>query len=142
MDGLLLTPLKRIPTAGGDVLHGMKEGDPGYAGFGEAYFSLVRPGVIKGWKRHRRMTLNLIVTQGRIRFVVCDDRKGAPRFEETLLSPDSAETCCRLTVAPGLWMAFRGEGESVNMLLNIASLRHDPDEAENALLETFPFRWP
>jgi dTDP-4-dehydrorhamnose 3,5-epimerase len=120
----------------------MKEGDPGYAGFGEAYFSLVRPGVIKGWKRHRRLTLNLIVTQGRIRFIVCDDGRGAPRFKEALLSLDSAETYRRLTVAPGLWMAFRGEGESVNMLLNIANLRHDPDETENAALETFPFRWP
>ena len=38
----LLTPLKTIDVAGGDVRHAMKRNDPGYVGFGEAYFSIVK----------------------------------------------------------------------------------------------------
>ena len=41
---ILLTPLSRIETTGGDVLHAMKQSEEGYAGFGEAYFSWVSTG--------------------------------------------------------------------------------------------------
>ena len=77
IEGLLLTPLKIIDVPGGAVLHGMKSSDPGYSGFGEAYFSRVEPGVIKAWKKHNLMTLNLVVCAGRIKFVVYDDRSGS-----------------------------------------------------------------
>ena len=46
--GLLFTPLRRIPTANGEVRHGLRASDVGFAGFGEAYFSEVLPGAIKG----------------------------------------------------------------------------------------------
>lgn len=134
--GLLLTRLDRISLEAGDVLHGMKEGDPGFAGFGEAYFSTVHQGVTKGWKRHRLMTINLIVLQGQIRFVVWDHLLETATFT---LSPDRMESYCRLTVPPGVWFAFRGEEGRANMLVNIANLRHDPAEVETAPLETFPF---
>ena len=59
MEGVTLTALQQIDTAGGSVLHAMKAGDAGFSGFGEAYFSAVEKGFIKGWKRHREMTLNV-----------------------------------------------------------------------------------
>ena len=64
LDGVMITPLKIIQVPGGDVSHGMKISDPGFAGFGEVYFSNIEPGVVKAWKRHRKMTLNLVVTVG------------------------------------------------------------------------------
>jgi dTDP-4-dehydrorhamnose 3,5-epimerase len=142
MKGVMLTPLKRIPLPAGDVLHGMKEGEPGYAGFGEAYFSIVHLGTVKGWKRHNRMTLNLVVPVGRVGFAICDDRSGSPSFQTVTLSPDDDATYQRLTVSPGLWVAFRGEGGGLNMLLNLASIRHDPAEGDNKPLSDFPFHWP
>ena len=39
----------------------MKCVDPGFEGFGEVYFSSVLQGLVKAWKRHSRMTLNLDV---------------------------------------------------------------------------------
>ena len=41
---IMITPLARITTVGGDVLHAMKKNDQGYSDFGEAYFSLVSKG--------------------------------------------------------------------------------------------------
>jgi dTDP-4-dehydrorhamnose 3,5-epimerase len=123
----------------------MKEGDSGYDGFGEAYFSTVPQGMVKGWKRHRKMTLNLVVPFGRIRFVICDDRGNsneAPQFLSVVLSPETEETYQRLTVRPELWVAFRGEAPGVNLALNLANLRHDPHEAEDRPLECFAWQWP
>ena len=75
MDGVILTPLKQIHHPKGDILHGMKKSDIGFDGFGEAYFSSIKEGEIKGWKKHRKMTLNLIVPVVEIEFVVFDAKK-------------------------------------------------------------------
>jgi dTDP-4-dehydrorhamnose 3,5-epimerase len=131
--GAIVTPLRRIYNPKGDVFHGLKASEDSFKGFGEAYFSSVNSGVIKGWKRHREMTLNLIVPAGTIEFHLCSEdgsngesvRLGNSRY-------------ARLTVPPGIWMAFRGIGEGLNLLLNVASIPHDPDEAVNVPLERFP----
>jgi dTDP-4-dehydrorhamnose 3,5-epimerase len=133
-DGVLLTKLRRIPTPRGAVLHGIKSVDPGYAGFGEAYFSMVDHGAVKGWKRHTRMVLNLVVCVGAIRFYVRGEDGWAG---SVVLSPDADESHARLTVPPGLWMAFEGVSQAANMVLNVASIGHDPSEAETAPIETF-----
>jgi len=64
IDGVVLTRLSIINIPDGDVLHAMKSNDLGYSGFGEAYFSIVKQNVVKAWKRHREMTLNLVVPVG------------------------------------------------------------------------------
>ena len=64
IDNFLITPLGIINTPGGNVMHGMKESDSGFSGFSEAYFSEIDFGAIKAWKRHKEMTLNLVVPVG------------------------------------------------------------------------------
>ena len=129
-----LTPLKRIGTPKGDVLHGIKSADAGFDGFGEAYFSQVYAGETKGWKRHFRMTLNLVCCVGAIQVVVRDDAGVVLRAD---LSPDHPDLYQRLTVPPGYWVAFRGAGEGTSMLLNVASIPHDPEESETRPLDAF-----
>jgi dTDP-4-dehydrorhamnose 3,5-epimerase len=141
MEGVQLTPLKRITHPKGDILHALKRSAPGYAGFGEAYFSSVLPGEVKGWKRHRRVTLNLVVPVGCIRFVLHDQRPESAtcgRFEEVRLSPAHY---ARLTVTPGLWLAFAAAHEGTSLLLNIANEEHDPAEADNLELAAFAYSW-
>lgn len=138
MDALtraLYTPLRRIAHPQGDVLHALKASDAGFAGFGEAYFTTVHQGVTKGWKRHLRMHMNLVVPVGRVRFHVHDEANG--RTECFVLGEDATEYG-RLTVPPGLWMAFSGLDAPLNLVLNLASIPHDPLEAVNQPLERFP----
>jgi dTDP-4-dehydrorhamnose 3,5-epimerase len=128
---VLVTPLRIIRGDSGDVMHAMKESEKTFNGFGEAYFSTIRTGAVKGWKKHRRMILNLVVPVGAIKFVLYDDRpdsKSYKIFQEITLSPENYQ---RLTVPPGIWMAFNGIGTNENLLLNIASIPHDPMEADN-----------
>lgn len=141
IDGVKLTLLKQIATSGGDVLHAMKNSDPGFVGFGEAYFSTVEPGAIKAWKRHREMTLNIVVPIGSIRFVIHDDREGSPNygvFDEVVLSKDNY---CRLTIPPMLWMGFQCIGNVTGMLLNVASIPHDANEVDRKKIDEFDFDW-
>jgi dTDP-4-dehydrorhamnose 3,5-epimerase len=139
MEGVLLTPLRQIYHPKGDVFHGMKASDPGYSGFGEAYFSTVHKGDIKPWKKHLRMTLNLVVPMGCIRFVLHDTREASATFGQTQVVEIGPANYQRLTVPPGVWMAFEGLSEGLNLLLNVANLEHDPLEVERVDLETFDY---
>jgi dTDP-4-dehydrorhamnose 3,5-epimerase len=140
-DGVFLTPLKIIPGESGDVLHGMKASDPTFRSFGEAYFSTVKRGIRKGWKKHLRMELNLVVPVGEIGFVLYDDRQDSDTCNEFFEVRLSRENYQRLTVPPGIWMAFYGISPNENMLLNLASIQHDPAEAENLPLENERIRY-
>lgn len=127
-----LTPLKRITTPKGDVLHALKAGEASFQGFGEAYLTCILPGETKGWKKHQRMTLNLVVTVGNVRFYVRSvDGELVKHFDI------GERNYARLTVPPGYWVAFENQGSAMAMILNVASIEHDPAEADNVPLETF-----
>lgn len=135
MDGVILTPLKQIYHPKGDIFHAMKKSDIGFDGFGEAYFSTINQNDIKGWKKHTKMTLNIVVPVGNIEFVVYDEN--SKEFFSTKLSYNNYQ---RLTVKAGLWMAFKGL-DKYNMLLNLASIEHDPNEAINIGIEEIKYEW-
>lgn len=135
MDGVILTPLKQIHHPKGDIFHAMKKSDDGFDGFGEAYFSTINQNDVKGWKKHIQMTLNLVVPIGEIEFVVYNEK--TKEFFNTKLSHDNYQ---RLTVKAGLWVAFRGIG-GYSMLLNLASIEHDPNEAMNIDLGEINYEW-
>jgi dTDP-4-dehydrorhamnose 3,5-epimerase len=141
IDGVQLTPLKRIATPSGDVYHAMKRGDSGYCGFGEAYFSSIDPGAIKAWKRHRRMTLNVVVPVGAIRFVIHDDRSESPTAGETWSVVLSLQNYMRLTIPPCLWFGFQGLAAEASLLLNLADIEHSPDEGEQLPPSSFGYQW-
>ena len=136
LDSIIVTPLSRISTQGGDVMHAMKQQDAGYAGFGEAYFSWINAYAIKAWKKHTRMTMNIIVPVGNVRFVFFSDDDTAFRIEEI-----GNYHYARLTVPPGIWFGFQGLADSGNLILNLASIAHDPDEVERQEILEIKFNW-
>jgi dTDP-4-dehydrorhamnose 3,5-epimerase len=139
--GVTLTPLKIIEGPAGAVLHGMKASSPGYAGFGEAYFSQIHEGTTKSWRRHRETTMNLVVPIGAVRFVIHDDREGSASqgaFSSHTIGPGNY---ARLTVAPGLWLAFLGVGPGTSTILSIIDREHDPTESDTRDLEAIAYAW-
>lgn len=141
IDGVLLTPQRVIDVSGGDVLHVMKQMENGYSGFGEAYFSMVESGTIKGWKKHNQMVLNLVVPIGEVRFVLFDDREGSATAGEIMDIKLSQSHYSRLTLPSGIWFAFQGISSEISLLLNIASIPHDPDEIERKGIDEIEFDW-
>jgi dTDP-4-dehydrorhamnose 3,5-epimerase len=134
---ITVTPLERIAAAGGAVLHAMKRGDAGFAGFGEAYFSLLERGVVKAWRRHERMTLNLVVPIGSVRFVF--HRREQPN--DFRIEHAGEDRYVRLTVPPGIWFGFRGLADPRSLVLNLADLPHDPAEMHRVPASDIPFTW-
>ena len=135
-DDILVTPMARISTPGGDVLHALKRSDAGFSGFGEAYFSCVDFGAVKAWKRHQRMTMNIVVPMGKVRFVFHLD--GTDNF---LVHEIGAERYMRLTIPPGIWFGFQGLAKPQSLIMNLASISHDPDEVDRLTLDDINYEW-
>lgn len=141
IEGVLLTPLKKIAHPKGDILHGMKKSDQGFVAFGEAYFTKVKFGETKGWNRHKRMTLNLIVPVGKVIFVIYDNREKSKTKGDFLSVEISVDAYQRLTVPPGVWLAFRGISDGINLILDVTDMEHDPYEVERLNLEQIEYNW-
>ena len=135
LNSIIVTDLNRITVSGGDVLHVMRTDSPGYNGYGESYFSIIEPGVIKAWKKHSKMTLNLVAPKGMVRFVFTD---GDGYF---LIKEIGEKNFARLTVPPGIWFGFKGLGAGESLILNISNILHDPNEVERKERHEIPFDW-
>ena len=57
----------------------LRRTDPHFREFGEIYFTSIYRDVIKGWHRHRQMTLNYACIWGRVKLVLYDDDATAHR---------------------------------------------------------------
>lgn len=131
-----VTELARLGAEGGDVLHVLKSSEVDFAEFGEAYFSEVRFRAVKAWKMHERMTLNLVVPFGSVRFVFFDELQSS--FNAITIGPSHH---ARLHVKPGVWFGFQGLADPISIVLNIANIEHSPDEVRRKPLSDFSYDW-
>jgi dTDP-4-dehydrorhamnose 3,5-epimerase len=125
IDGVEFVPLARIPDERGTIYHMLRRTDPHFREFGEIYFTSIYRDVIKGWHRHREMTLNYACIWGRIKLVLVDDREGSPTrgvIVERFLGPDDYSLA---VIPPGIWTGFKGLSDEA-IVANCASHPHDP----------------
>lgn len=133
MEGVTITPLKQIHHPKGEIYHALKCTESSFSAFGEAYFTTIHEGDLKGWKLHTKMKMNLIIPVGEVRFHFYDADKKTGKCITA-----GKSNYARITVEPGIWMAFEGLAEPLNLVLNIASIDHDPSEAVNVPIDTYP----
>jgi dTDP-4-dehydrorhamnose 3,5-epimerase len=138
-----VTPLRRIPDERGVIFHMLREDSPGFERFGEIYFSVVYPGVVKGWHIHKRMTLNYAVPSGMIKLVCYDDREDSPTRGVVQELHVGEYNYCLVTIPPLVWNGFKAEGTSPAMVANCATIAHDPDEIDrmDPFSEDVPYDW-
>jgi len=130
IEGVQVIPLRRIPDERGTIFHMLKETDAHFSRFGEIYFSTIYKGVIKGWHKHKVMSLNYACMVGRVKCVVYDDRPGSPSqgsLMEVFLGPDSYSL---LIVPPDVWNGFKGLSDPMSVVANCCTHAHDMSRSE------------
>ncbi len=137
MKKIEITPLKKISVNGGDVFHGLKNSEPSFNGFGEIYYSWIEFNVIKAWKKHTKMTMNLIVPLGKVKFVFYDELNYPSYFEETI----GVKNYSRITVPPGIWFGFIGKEKSKSLITNIANIEHSDNEVVKKNINELNYNW-
>jgi dTDP-4-dehydrorhamnose 3,5-epimerase len=124
--------LSRIPLDGGDILKIYKKSDNDFL-FKEIYFTNIDYNFVKGWKMHKLMTMNLIVPVGEVEFYfVSSDFKS----KKNIVIGKSNYS--RLQVPPNIWFSFKGLDSNTNLVCNLASIEHEPNEVSRIKLGDFP----
>ncbi len=130
IEGLTVSPRRRIADERGAVFHMLRNDADEFTEFGEIYFSMVYPGVVKGWHLHHEMTLNYAVPVGMIKLVCYDDRADSPT-KGNLVEIHTGELDYGLVTVPhGVWNGFKTEGPTPALVANCATIPHRPDEIE------------
>lgn len=128
IEGVRIQPLKQIADERGAIIHMLRRDDPWFQQFGEIYFSMVYPGVVKGWHLHTRMTLNYAVVSGTIKLALFDARDGSATKGTVQEIFAGRANYVLVTVPPGVWNGFKGVGVEAAIVANCATEPHDPDE--------------
>jgi len=145
IEGVIITPKKKIKDERGAVFHMLRQDDLEFKKFGEIYFSQVFSKVIKGWHLHQEMTLNYLLVSGKIQLALYDERpdsKSYGLYQTFILSDDKDENKL-ITIPPKVWNAFKGLSEQPSIVANCATTSHDPSEIlrKNSNDPYFKYDW-
>ena len=129
--------MKNIHLNDGNVMHFLKKNDKSFRGFGEVYFSWILKNKIKGWKKQKKNTMNLIVPVGKVKFVFFKDEilRG---FFSIIIGENNYK---RITVPPNLWYGFKNLDKKKSLIVNLVDNEHNPTDIENKALNSLNFDW-
>ena len=131
-----ITKLKKIKNINGDIMRFLKKSDSNYKKFGEAYFSWINPDKIKAWKFHKKMSLNLAVPYGKVKFVFFI--KKLKKFKIIVVGEKNYKM---ISVPPGIWFGFKGIAKHKSLIINLANLPHNKQEIIRKKKEDIKFNW-
>ena len=136
LDKIKIVRLKIIKSSEGSVMHILKKKQLKNWTFGEAYFSKIKFGKVKPWRCHLKMTLNLAVPYGKVKFVFY-----SPRNNFFKVINIGEKKYSRLTIPPNIWFAFKGVGRPESMIINLANIQHNPKEILRLKKNDIKFNW-
>ena len=128
--------LKIVKLPKGNVMHILKKKEQPNWNFKEAYISKIKFGKIKAWKYHKKMMLNLVVIQGKVKFVFYSNEEN--KFKVIKIGEKKYS---RLTVPPKIWFGFKGIGKSESTIINLSNFQWDPKEQKNIKKNKIKFNW-
>ena len=143
IDGVVVKKLNKIPDERGTIFHMLRNDDPIFEEFGEIYFSMIYPEVIKGWHIHEKMTLNYAVICGMIKLVLYDDREDSPTKGNLMEIFMGEQNYVLVKVPPLVWNGFKGIGTTPSIVANCATIPHDPEEIKrlDPFSDKIPYNW-
>ena len=143
IQGVVIKQLRVLSDERGSVMHMLRRDTDIFRQFGEIYFSWVNAGIIKGWKKHLRMTQHFAVPAGNIKLVIYDDRSDSATCGEVQEIGLGVDNYCLVRIPCLVWYAFRATGNQPALVANCTDIEHDPQEVTRADLadRNIPYDW-
>lgn len=143
ISGVRVEPLRQMGDERGKVMHMLRADSPLFTAFGEIYFSVVNPGVVKAWKKHLKMTQHFAVPSGKIRLVMYDDREGSGTYGKIQILDVGEWNYCLVKIPPRICYGFKGISKEPALIANCTDMPHDPEEIQRFDVSDrrVPFDW-
>lgn len=105
---------------------------------GQINYSVVFPGVIKAWHRHKHQTDYWMVLMGEAKVGLYDPEKGEARAIHV-----GEHNPAVIAIPPGIWHGMTALGGKPCGLLYYVTRKYDPaaPDEERAPYDAFPFTW-
>ncbi len=141
--GVKIVPLNRIPDERGTIYHMLRKDDSHFIQFGEIYFSTIYQDVVKGWHKHREMTLNYACVYGRIKLVLHDDREESPTKGELMEIFLGFDNYSLVVIPPLVWNGQKGMHLPYSIVANCCTHVHDPSRSMrlDPFKNNIPYDW-
>ena len=139
IEGVKIIQKKQIFDERGKIMHMLRADDDNFKKFGEIYFSVTYPNVVKAWHLHKQMTINYAVIAGKIKLVLFDDRQGSKtkgEIQEIFLSDDNYSL---IEIPPMIWNGFKSIANEKSIIANCSDIPHDSNEIVRKIIETHIF---
>ena len=120
----------------GDIMRILKNKEVKNWNFAEAYFSKIKYNKIKAWKYHLKMSLNLVVPMGRVKFVFYFNK--TKNFKVIELGEKKYS---RISIPPRIWFGFKGLSKKDSLILSLTNLEHNPNEVLRCTKNEIKFNW-
>jgi len=119
---------RKIPDERGMIMHMIRCDDPEFEQFGEIYFSVAYPGVIKGWHEHTKQVQNYAVIQGMIKLVLYDNRENSKTKGEIMEIFTGEDKYELIRIPTGIINGYKTYGIKPAIVANCSTLSHQPNE--------------
>ena len=123
-----IIPLKQIPDERGKIMHMLRCDDSYFEKFGEVYFAVVYPGVIKGWHLHTKQVQFYAVVSGMIKLVLFDERNNSKTKGELMEVFTGEDNYQLIRIPVGVVNGYKTIGTKSAIVANCSTEPHDPDE--------------
>jgi dTDP-4-dehydrorhamnose 3,5-epimerase len=144
--GVHVSRLAVIPDERGWLMEALRNDDPHFTQFGQAYISATYPGVVKAWHLHAHQTDTFICVAGMIKLVLLytgykPDDPTAAIVNEFYLGPQNP---IRVTVPKWVYHGWKCISLEPSLVLNIPDKPYNyekPDELRVAPHGVLPYDW-
>ena len=145
IQGVHIKRLRVIPDERGMLMEMLRDDDEMFQKFGQAYLSVVYPGVVKGWHYHRKQTDHFVFVKGMAKVVLYDDRESSTTRGEINEYFMGDQNPILLVIPPLVLHGMKGVGTEPAYLVNIPTEHYDHEHPDEYRVDPHspdvPYRW-
>lgn len=145
IDGVEVKQLKTFADERGSLTEILRRDDPIFEGFGQCYFSMSYPGVIRGWHYHKKQTDYFTCVSGMIKVPLYDLREESPTHGEVNEFFIGDENRIVVKIPIGVLHGFKNVGVTPCILVNFPTTPYDPADPDEYRIpydsSDIPYDW-
>ena len=145
IDGVQVKNLKVLPDERGLLMEILRSDEAIYEKFGQAYITVVKPRVVKGWHYHKFQTDHFVGLHGEPKVVLYDARKASPTFGAVNEFVLGMKNPLLVKIPTYVYHGFTAIGNEDAMILNLPTeVYHykEPDEFRaDPFTKEIPYDW-
>jgi len=145
IEGVKVKELKIISDERGKLMEILRSDEPIFERFGQAYVTVCKPRVVKGWHYHKIQADHFVCLQGAAKVVLYDPRKESKTYGEINEFMIGWDNQLMIKIPTFVYHGFTALGNQDAIILNIPTevYHYDqPDEfRENPFSKQIPYDW-